>query len=96
MSQLLGECSGLSLLPPHGLQQIVAAFGDIFAYLRPDHRLDPKWQADVLVSVQLPFPTSLSWNRSHIVERITCHKLLAETLGSVFLRIQTVQDWPTP
>ena len=51
-------------------------FGDIFAYLRSDHTLDPRWEATQLSVISLPFPLALSWDRSRLVERMTCHRLL--------------------
>jgi hypothetical protein len=84
MSQILGESSPVAVLPPHGLDEIRSTFGDIFAYIRPDHTLDPQWQAEQLRTVSLPFPLALSWDRSRQVEHITCHKLLQEPFESVF------------
>jgi len=59
------------ITPPHGLDQIVASFGNIFDYIRQDHSLDPKWQAEALQQVPLPFPVSLSWDKSRTVQRIS-------------------------
>lgn len=72
------------LPPPHGLDQVIATFGDLFAYLRDDHSLDPRWQREQLVTIPLPFPIVLSWDRSRYVERIPCHKLLKSTFEEVF------------
>jgi hypothetical protein len=76
------------LTPPHGLDQVVATFGDIFDYIREDHTLDPKWQADFLTTVPLPFALTLSWDGSRQVQRISCHRLLAGTLADVFEGVQ--------
>ncbi len=49
MSQAMGSGAAPRpsvLVPPHGLDELVATFGDIFAYIREDHTLDPKWQTD--------------------------------------------------
>jgi hypothetical protein len=48
------------LVPPHGLDELIATFGDIFDYIREDHTLDPRWQADFLMTVPLPFALTLS------------------------------------
>lgn len=77
------------LVPPHGLDQIVAVFGDIFDYIRVDHTLDPRWQTEMLQSVPLPFPVPLAWDKARSVQRITCHKLLAQSCTDAFARIQT-------
>src|SRR5262249_26591548 len=37
-----------ALQPPHGIEQIIATFGDIYAYIRPDHALNPSWEAEFL------------------------------------------------
>ena len=74
--------------PPHGIEQIIATFGDIFAYLRTNHSLDPRWETDVLAEIALPFPIPLSWDRSHQVGRIRCHKLLQSIFRDVFDAIQ--------
>ena len=77
-----------SITRPHGLDQIIATFGDIFDYIREDHTLDPQWQSEALQSVQLPFPVALSWDKSRTVQRILCHKLLAVRCADVFTTIQ--------
>ena len=46
MSQILGEGTGVSIVAPHGLQEIRATFGDIFQCVLPDHTLDPRWEND--------------------------------------------------
>lgn len=61
----------VSLLPPRGIAQITATFGDIFAYIRKDHTLDPRRQTEQLATLSLPFPIVLSWDRSRHVEHIT-------------------------
>ena len=79
----------ISLAPPHGLDQIIATFGDIFAYTTADHTLDPRWQSEFLNRVPLPFPITLSWDHAHSASTITCHKLLANAFTTVFDRIQS-------
>jgi hypothetical protein len=74
-------------IAPHGIEQILATFGDIFAYIREDHILDPRWQAEQLTTIPLPFPFALSWDRSRQVERMTGHKLLQPAFESVFQAI---------
>jgi hypothetical protein len=79
--------AGPSITPPHGIDQIIATFGDIFAYTREDHTLDPRWQTEQLTLISLPFPLALSWDRSRQVERLTCHKLLRPVFESAFQAI---------
>jgi len=83
------QTSASLLVAPHGLDQIISTFGDIFEYIRADHTLDPRWQTEMLQSITLPFAIPLSWDRATSVERITCHKLLAEICTQVFAQIQS-------
>ncbi len=78
------------LAPPHGLEQIVATFGDIYEYIGPTGSLDPRWRNDFLAVIALPFPLSLSWDRQQRVSRMTCHKLMANIFAEVMDRIQTL------
>lgn len=81
--------TGPVLAVPHGLEQIVATFGDIYDYIRPGGSLDPRWQADYLAAMELPFPMALSWDRSKTVTRMTCHKRMVEVFASVFGLVQS-------
>jgi len=76
------------LPPPHGLAEILAAFGEIYRYLLPDGSLDPRWQQEFLVQISLPFPMRLAWDTSRSVMQMTCHRSMAEIFGEVFGRIQ--------
>jgi hypothetical protein len=88
MSHLLGE-SAATLVPPRGLDEICATFGDIFGYIAKDHTLEAGWQSDFLARITLPFPLVVSWDHSQSVTAITCHKLLTKAFADVFDRIQT-------
>jgi len=61
--------AGVSIAVPHGLDQIIAVFGDIFAYLGHDGSLDRRWEAEQLVTTNLPFPMPLSWDHMRLVNR---------------------------
>jgi hypothetical protein len=78
----------LLLAAPHGLEGIVASFGNIYDYIQPGGSLDSRWQADCLASVELPFPLPLSWDLSKSVRRMTCHKRMVEIFASVFGLVQ--------
>lgn len=69
---------------PHGLQQIIETFGYLHRYIRADGTLDPRWEAEFLVHVHLPFRLALSWDTGKSVERITCHKKVADVLAGIF------------
>jgi hypothetical protein len=89
MPQVLGEPSPVALMPPGGLDEICATFGDIFGYIAADHTLDSRWQTEFLARIVLPFPIALSWDHSQTLSAITCHKLLATSFTGVFNRIQS-------
>jgi hypothetical protein len=89
MSQISGEPTPVALVPPRGLDEICATFGDIFGYIAADHTLDSRWQTEFLARVMLPFPVTLSWDHSQTVRAIACHKLLANAFSGVFDRIQS-------
>jgi hypothetical protein len=72
---------------PHGLDEILTRFGDIFEYILSDHTLDPHWQAEQLTRISLPFRMRLSWNESTPVTRMTCHRLLAPLFSMCFEKI---------
>ena len=89
MSNLSGEVSTIALVPPNGLDEICATFGDIFGYVAKDHTLEAAWQSDSLGRIMLPFPLIVSWDHSQSVTTMTCHKLLTETFIGVFGRIRS-------
>jgi len=75
------------LQAPHGLNGILTTFGDIFLYLRPDHTLDPRWQAEQVTTMSLPFPIVLSWDHSRQVTRMTCHERMRPIFTNCFQQI---------
>jgi hypothetical protein len=89
MSQALGAGTRVLVTPPHGLDQILATFGNIFDYITHDHTLDPRWQSEFLGRVALPFAIPLSWDLTRTVTQITCHKLLTSVMSEMFTNIQT-------
>jgi D-alanyl-D-alanine carboxypeptidase len=91
----LGEGGGVcdesrvvQLAAPHGMDGILATFGDIYEYLRKDGTLDPRWQADMLTRIDLPFAIVLSWDHTKSVSQMTCHQKLGEIFGGLLGRIQ--------
>ncbi len=77
-----------SLQPPHGIEQIIANFGNIFEYVRKDGSLDPRWAAEFLVHIALPLPLVLSWDHATSVGQMTCHKKLADVFADVFGKLE--------
>jgi len=54
-------------------EQIIAKYG------RPDED-----GSDYLVTIQLPYPMRLAWDKNTVVTRLRCHKLIADALKKVF------------
>jgi len=73
--------------PPHGLQQIMEVFGDIFEFIGKDGSLDARWETEMLAVITLPFAIPLSWNPELMVDHLRCHKLMAEIFQEAFERI---------
>lgn len=73
--------------PPHGLDAIVATFGDIRQYARDDGTPDPKWEADFMGRAQLPFAIPLDWDTAKSATGIRCHKRIAPLLEAAFEQI---------
>ena len=88
MSQALGERTRV-LAPPHGLDQILATFGDIFQYILSDHTVDPRWQSQFLTRIEMPFQLSLSWDKSRVVTQMTCHRLIAPVFADVLGQLKS-------
>ncbi len=76
------------LTAPRGLDEIIAAFGDIYAYVGTDGQLEARWQMDFLERVSLPFPLRLSWTPSRTILQMTCHRRLTSTFAAAFRGVQ--------
>ncbi len=77
-----------SLTSPHGLDKIIATFGNIYEYIGPDGQLDPRWETNFLARVNLPFPLRLAWDLSQTINQMTCHRRMTAVYASVFAGIQ--------
>jgi hypothetical protein len=80
--------SGCDLTSPHGLDEIIAVFGNIYEYIGTDGQLDPRWETDFLARIRLPFPLRLAWDLSQTIDQMTCHRLMTGIYTSVFAGIQ--------
>ena len=83
--------SGYNLTPPHGLDEIIATFGNIYEYIGTGGQLAPRWQSDFLAKTSLPFPMRLAWDPSRVITQMTCHRLMTGIYASVFAGIQ--KNW---
>lgn len=77
-----------TLQPPHGLEEIIATFGDISTHIRTNGHLRATWESGHLTNAPIPFPISLSWERTRQVQGIYCHKLLAPLVSGLFKAIE--------
>jgi hypothetical protein len=84
-----------TLIAPNGSDEILRTFGNIHDYIHPDGSLDPRWEADFLALVALPFPLVLSWDRSKSITQFLCHKHLTGILGDTFGLVQARGLWTT-
>jgi hypothetical protein len=75
-------------IAPHGLNEIIARFGNIHEYVGTDGQLEARWQADFLERVSLPFSLPLSWDLSRSITQMTCHRRMTRVFSSVFSSIQ--------
>jgi hypothetical protein len=76
-----------TLITPIGLEEIIAMFGDVRAYIQRDGSLDPRWEEDFLALVTVPFPLPLAWDPAKAIRQFRCHKRLGPGFGEVFARI---------
>ena len=78
------------LVAPHGITEIIEAFGDIRQHIGADGRLAATWQVNYQTRVSLPFPLRLAWDPSRAITQMTCHRSMASAFTDVFARIQEV------
>ena len=78
------EIPQLSLQPPVGLTGIVREFGDVRDFVHADGGLDPRWEAEWLARVSLPFPLLLAWDHSKAVSSFRCHRRLTGIFSGAF------------
>lgn len=78
----------LSLIPPHGFQEIIDAFGDIREHIGPDGKLAASWQVKYLAKTSLSFPLRLAWDPSHTITQMTCHRRMTSAFAGIFGTIQ--------
>lgn len=81
------EIAQLGLQPPVGLAGIVREFGDVREFVTGEGGLDPRWEAEALARVDLPFGLALAWDHSKTVSRFRCHRRLTGIFARVFEQI---------
>lgn len=73
---------------PHGLEEILAAFGNIYDYITEDGRVSAAWEAEHFSRAKLPFSIPLSWDKTVEVGRLYCNSRLTGIMGDVFRAIE--------
>lgn len=83
-----GARAGVAPWPPapHGLEGIIATFGDIRTYARDDGTANPAWEQFMGRAV-LPFAIPLDWDTSKSASGIRCHRLIVPLIAAVFTDI---------
>jgi D-alanyl-D-alanine carboxypeptidase len=76
------------LVAPHGIENIIGAFGDIREHIGPDGKLAASWQMNYLARATLPFPLRLAWDPSRTITQMTCHRRMTSAFTRVFSTIQ--------
>lgn len=71
------------LIIPHGMEQIVATYGDVTQFIQPDGTLSRAWEENYLGIVGLPFPLRLSWQTDVVIHRIRCHKKIMPIMRDI-------------
>lgn len=76
------------LAPPHGLDEIIATFGDIRNFIRNDGSLMEAWELNMKY-VEVPFPLVLSWDTTKRITRFACHGRLAEIFAELLHQLHS-------
>ena len=77
-----------ALAPPHGLQQVIATFGDLQEYVRDDGTLDIQWENEYMGRAPLPFAIPIAGMPGKSATRIYGHRKLSAVFADVFTAIQ--------
>ena len=62
-----------ALLPPHGLPAVLAEFGDIYARLREDGTLDPRWETEQLARAVRSFGGCFNFRAKRSGSKLSTH-----------------------
>ncbi len=69
-----GSQDGRSLVNvPHGLNEIIQTFGDIYPYIRADGTLNPAWERTYLTRVPVGSDLMPAWDQSVKIKKIYTH-----------------------
>jgi len=77
-------------------EEVVGAFGDPMPLLLEDGHVADFWPRRILGTAYLPAALPLSWDRSRMVRRFSCHRLLVKRFEGAFARIHAAPGaWDT-
>ncbi len=83
-------------LRPLTLDETIEAFGDPRPLIREDGTVTPAWEFNILGWCNLPAPLPLSWNKSQMVSKFRCHRLVVTPLEAALKAIfEMPEAWET-
>lgn len=93
--QVVTGTSGLDAIRwPDGIDEIRQTFGDPAPfYLNAGERVTDEWPSGILTRLDLPAPLRLSWQPSTLVRRISCHHMVAPSLGAILAGLFDAGLW---
>lgn len=66
-------------------------YGDPRPFIDDDGRVAKAWELQILTSFPAPRPLPLAWGGT--VKRISCHRLVADSLAKVLNELSTLNAW---
>lgn len=97
---IINDSSLRLVATPDGYPAVLSTFGNIHRFIRDDGTLDPRWEEQRIVRIELPKPmryqmgTDPDGSPNYIaVKRITAHKLVAPLMTAVLRDIHRARLW---
>ena len=69
---------------PNGLNEIIATFGNLAQYVRPDGTVDPRWESERMQAVPIPFSIPLAWDTKVRVSSVRVNKGIVDVVAGTF------------
>lgn len=91
-SVLIDIGEGVKLSRPDGLDSIIRVFGDPRPFIKEDGTIDPQWEEENIVRVDLPAP--IPYAGTHVT-RVACHSLAACAATKAFGALYDAGAWAT-
>jgi D-alanyl-D-alanine carboxypeptidase len=82
------------VIPPVGIVEINARFGDIRSYIQDDGTLSLEWELEKIVRINLPSPMFYANDSKVHITKITVHKELKDVAAALYADIwsQKLED----